>query len=245
MQLQKLVYIAHGFSLAVLGESLFVDKVHAWQYGPVIPPLYEELKHYGAGLVRKRLYTRTGKIKEDSREYRVIRAVWNGYGQFPGLELSAMTHKEGSPWSQTYKRGKRNEIPNSVIKEYYRQLLNVRLQASVEETAEYVAKEQAANVKADDALALAEQAELNKSADTLENKSPVRIAEPINSHLEMRWIAEHGHEYAGQWVALDGERLLSHGANAREVYEAARNSGVQLPLVVKIDPIDQLPFGGW
>jgi hypothetical protein len=62
---------------------------------------------------------------------------------------------------------------------------------------------------------------------------------------EMRWLAEHRSEYAGQWVALDGDRLLSHGTNAREVFEAARQSGVVLPLFVHIEPADELPFGGW
>jgi len=75
-------------------------------------------------------------------------------------------------------------------------------------------------------------------------RSPV-ATKPIDCTQEMRWLAEHGHEYAGQWVALDGDHLLSHGENAREVYEAAHNAGVRLPLVVHIDPPNQLPFGGW
>lgn len=72
-----------------------------------------------------------------------------------------------------------------------------------------------------------------------------RSIELIESTQEMRWLAEHGHEYAGQWVALDGGRLLSHGENARDVYDAARRSGVNLPLVVRVDSGEQLPFGGW
>ncbi len=62
---------------------------------------------------------------------------------------------------------------------------------------------------------------------------------------ELHWLAEHRSEYAGQWVALDGTRLLAHGLNAREVYEQARASGVGLPLVIQVEPLDQLPFGGW
>jgi len=67
----------------------------------------------------------------------------------------------------------------------------------------------------------------------------------LDCSREMRWLAEHREEYAGQWVALDGERLLASGANAREVYDAARRSGVELPLVVQVESPDELPFGGW
>ena len=38
---------------------------------------------------------------------------------------------------------------------------------------------------------------------------------------EFRWIAEHLQEYAGQWVALHGDRLLSHSTDAREVFATA------------------------
>src|SRR5215510_7158653 len=48
MKLQKLVYFAHGWSLALTGVPLIKDAVEAWRYGPVIPALYHEFKHNGA-----------------------------------------------------------------------------------------------------------------------------------------------------------------------------------------------------
>ena|ERR1044071_4693334 len=62
---------------------------------------------------------------------------------------------------------------------------------------------------------------------------------------ELRWLREHRTEYSGQWVALDGDRLISHGSNAQEVFAAAESSGVRLPLVTRVEPQDDLPFGGW
>lgn len=62
---------------------------------------------------------------------------------------------------------------------------------------------------------------------------------------EMRWLAEHREEYAGQWVALKGGRLLSHGTDAKAVYQAARKLGIESPVVVQIESSDELPFGGW
>jgi len=62
---------------------------------------------------------------------------------------------------------------------------------------------------------------------------------------ELRWIEEHRSEYAGQWVAVRGDRLLSSGPNGKEVYYMARAAGDKSPFVTKIEPTDELPFGGW
>ena len=42
MHLQKLLYNAHGYHLAMLGEPLFWQTVYAWKYGPVIADVYHE-----------------------------------------------------------------------------------------------------------------------------------------------------------------------------------------------------------
>jgi hypothetical protein len=63
---------------------------------------------------------------------------------------------------------------------------------------------------------------------------------------EMQWIAEHSHEYAGQYVALDGERLIAHGTDGRAVLAAARQAGVKHPLISRIESLDEEAFwGGW
>lgn len=62
---------------------------------------------------------------------------------------------------------------------------------------------------------------------------------------ERSWIEQNREGYLNQWVALDGDRLLAHGTDAREVYLAARSAGVTVPYVERIKPKDELPFGGW
>ncbi|MBO0860240.1 MAG: hypothetical protein J2P21_17560, partial [Chloracidobacterium sp.] len=37
-----------------------------------------------------------------------------------------------------------------------------------------------------------------------------------DSTREFKWLSEHAREYAGQWVALDGDRLIAHSLNHNE-----------------------------
>ncbi len=61
-----------------------------------------------------------------------------------------------------------------------------------------------------------------------------------------RWLAEYARQYARQWVALDGDRLIAHGPEAPAVYAAARVNGAYLPLVTLVEDPDAPPFvGGW
>jgi len=67
----------------------------------------------------------------------------------------------------------------------------------------------------------------------------------VDLSRELRWIDAHRSEYAGQWVAVRGDRLLSNGTDGREVYEAARAAGDERPFVTRVELADELPFAGW
>ncbi len=62
-------------------------------------------------------------------------------------------------------------------------------------------------------------------------------------HREMKWIAENGHRFSGQWIALEGDCLLAEGRTSREVFSKVANR-TQPPLVIRIEEED-LPFAGW
>ncbi|HEV8416453.1 MAG TPA: type II toxin-antitoxin system antitoxin SocA domain-containing protein [Bryobacteraceae bacterium] len=125
MQLLKLVYMCHGWMLGLYGRPLVSDRIEAWPYGPVIPRLYQANKHYGSGFIGERPSAEPVGFLPD--EVSVMHQVWRAYGNFTGLQLSALTHKPGTPWEITCRtRGGGSVISNDLIEQYYRQLLQTR-----------------------------------------------------------------------------------------------------------------------
>ena len=59
------------------------------------------------------------------------------------------------------------------------------------------------------------------------------------------WVREHRDKYGGQWVALDGDRLIAHSPASDEVFAAARVDGARMPFVTYIEPADAPPFMGF
>ena len=118
MQIQKLAYFCHAWMLGLEKGPLFQDAVESWRYGPVIRSVYHALKHYGSAPVRRPLGDEPADFNRE--EIGIINGVWRKYGEVPGLELSRMTHAEGTPWDRTFSRGKHSQIiPNHLIRDYY------------------------------------------------------------------------------------------------------------------------------
>ena len=61
----------------------------------------------------------------------------------------------------------------------------------------------------------------------------------------MEWIQANREEFDGQWVALDGDILLAHGADGKKVHAAAQAKGVKTPLMHRVSVKETQPFGGW
>lgn len=143
MHLLKLVYFAHGWSLALLDRPLIEDEIQAWNWGPVIPNLYHAIKKYGSGPIteevkkfklgqgeggilevnfddlEKMYETVKGNFTEEEKQ--LLDRVIEVYGPLKAFQLSALTHEAGSPWAQTYQAGVRDKaIPDELIKESFR-----------------------------------------------------------------------------------------------------------------------------
>ena len=64
-----------------------------------------------------------------------------------------------------------------------------------------------------------------------------------DSTRELQWLVDHAGEYAGQWVALDGDRLVAHGPVASEVFDAADADGAHLPLITFVEHPENVHAG--
>lgn len=139
LKIQKLVYISHGWHLALSdGEPLVADEyAEAWPYGPVFPSVYHEFKHYGSSAIRD--YATDFELKgtkfklvrprvetDDANVIALLGRVWKVYGDFSSLQLSGMTHAPGTPWDIIWNKNKgmRNvHIPNDLIRRHYLKLM--------------------------------------------------------------------------------------------------------------------------
>ena len=125
MKVQKLVYISHGWSLVLLDDhGLVYDEIKAWPYGPVIPDLYDSLKHYGGRRIDSHvpMLPVQAVVEPGSKEFGMIRNVWESYGKFSAYVLSSITHQPDTPWRKTWDDNPYGPITNDVIKEHYLKL---------------------------------------------------------------------------------------------------------------------------
>lgn len=89
-------------------------------------------------------------------------------------------------------------------------------------------------------------------AQTINSRSPNRKEPPAkvrraqqpmpDRSREWQWIETHKVEYGGQWVALDGDRLIAASPVQQNVWQAVKASGIPLPFVHRITAPDELPF---
>jgi hypothetical protein len=92
------------------------------------------------------------------------------------------------------------------------------------------------------ALSTEERAQVKALLDTL--PSSTQQAEYRTREREAAWVDEHRDEYMGRWVAVEGDTMVAHGDDARAVYKAAREAGIDIPYVVHVKQREEAFMGG-
>lgn len=114
LKLQKVLYLAQGWSYVWDNMPLFEDEFEAWQYGPVNTEVYEYFKRYG----RDEIPEKEGHnyIYENNDIKETIEATWEKYASYSAFELVEFTHYQ-EPWIRANSMG--GTIKNSEIKRYF------------------------------------------------------------------------------------------------------------------------------
>lgn len=123
LKLQKLVYYAQAWHLAVYNAPLFEEDFEAWVHGPVIPALYYEYKQFGWKPILKEV--ERPSFSQELQE--LLDEVTDEYFACDAFELEQMTHQE-DPWIEARKSLPKDEASNAIIPkqlmgDYYRQRL--------------------------------------------------------------------------------------------------------------------------
>ncbi|MBD2628083.1 Panacea domain-containing protein [Trichormus variabilis] len=119
LKLQKLVYYAQAWYLALHDQPLFDEDFEAWVHGPVIPALYQEYKKFGWKPVLKDV--ESPNFSDQVHEFLAeLSEVYFGCDAF---ELEQMTHRE-DPWIEARGNIPQDAPSNAIIskeamKEYY------------------------------------------------------------------------------------------------------------------------------
>lgn len=145
MKLLKLVYIAYGWSLAILDKKLFEEPIYAWDHGPVVRSLYHEFKHFGRHPIQEpsidldldhERFVVPRIPEDDERANVVLNKVWDVYKNFSAWDLRNKTHEPDSPWTRVYKEDQRDTvIPDDLIASHFRQKISQYLDNARKSTA--------------------------------------------------------------------------------------------------------------
>lgn len=113
MKIQKLLYYSQGTHLALHGERLFTQEIEKWQYGPVVPEVYHNLKIYSSNVIELQLPFSFELLSE--HQVKTLQMVFEFFGQFSAIKLMNLTHDE-TPWNSV----EMNEtIPTEIITDFF------------------------------------------------------------------------------------------------------------------------------
>ncbi|MCY4088947.1 MAG: DUF4065 domain-containing protein [Candidatus Saccharibacteria bacterium] len=122
LKLQKLLYFTQAAHLALYERALFKDKIEAWDYGPVIPSVYQHFKSQRSRFIRNPKSLQYKKIDKDAQEF--LEQIWQIFGKFSASKLVNLTHSH-EPWKSACKKTNRI-ITQDALKAYYKNIFSFK-----------------------------------------------------------------------------------------------------------------------
>jgi len=120
-KLQNLVYLAHHIHLAAYKTPLFNEKIEAFDFGPVICNLYNELKIIGNKIVPFDFFQqKKDLVGGNGSPGMAIAAIWKSYGHYSEKQLHTVVTKEETPWHTVWHQENFAQIPDELAITYYK-----------------------------------------------------------------------------------------------------------------------------
>jgi uncharacterized phage-associated protein len=110
LRLQKLLYYAQAWSLAMRDKPLFDDRIEAWASGPVVPSVLDRFVGLGQRSILPDDVDEERDIEMELEDVDFVASVWHSYKAFSPSQLRDMTREE-DPWRNA--RGNRSPIETS------------------------------------------------------------------------------------------------------------------------------------
>ena len=94
-KLEKLLYLAYGYTFVILNRKLFDEQYYAQVHDPIVKAIYSQYQDYGLSKIGKINI----KPKFDNDTEDVLEQVWQVYGKYDGIELESIV-RQTMPWQK-------------------------------------------------------------------------------------------------------------------------------------------------
>ncbi len=112
LKLQKILYYAQGYYLALNDKELFSEDFEAWAHGPANPEIYDKYKEYGCNAIGEPSEEEVPDFNEDIVDF--LYDIWATFGIYDGKYLEELTHQE-TPWIEARKGYQPGDVCNNII----------------------------------------------------------------------------------------------------------------------------------
>ena len=117
LKLQKLLYFVQAEFLIVLNYPAFQEEIEAWDFGPVVPEVYQHFKIWGSSEIPN-IFARNAQEKIYKNDQMIMNEILKACAPYSASALVEITHNQ-APWANAYERYCNNVITKESIREYF------------------------------------------------------------------------------------------------------------------------------
>ena len=116
LKLQKVLYFIQKGFLYIRKNPCFKDRIEAWQYGPVVPSVYNIFSASGSSGIK--LYSLLNDNFDDieNRDIQLLNKIIDSDLNTDVWEMVRRTHQVGGAWDIVFNQKKERVIPLDLIR---------------------------------------------------------------------------------------------------------------------------------